>query len=636
MENKKALYRLYRPINFDQVAGHDGVKEILISQIRSNNFPHALLFSGQRGTGKTSVAKIFAKVVNCQNLIDYNPCENCLSCLEFNKNSHADIFEMDAASNNGVDEIRNLKTNTTTLPTFSKYKVYIIDEVHMLTNSAFNALLKTLEEPPKHVLFVLATTELSKIPATIISRCQLFNFKSIKKEALKNKIKEICFNEKKQITEETLDEIFYMSEGSLRDALNYLEQAMTISGEVISVEELKKIFYISTKKEKLDLIKAILNNENTVIIKYFNSANEAGVDFQTLVLGLIDLLKEVIEYKLTNNLGVLKILSIEEIETLKYINKETLFEIVESLINAFSKSKNSSISFQYILISVLRIATNINPQETNKYSSSNETKTIEVKEDTFSNLDKQEMNIIFNNDLISGENNVNHNLNNVVSTLKPDEDSYADIKHIENHENIDDESSLNDSEFVYSEENLLKAQMKLLLEEPRTSDVIDFSDDLIISILIGADKNTRTKLSDLLYSVFDEKMGWSYTQKFICFYNTKLSAANDKGLIILCEDRSIARLINNKLQKKDFRKMIFDLFQLETKILAVEKTRWKHIKNEYLFRKQNGVFNVNVPNQSVEEFYEQVVKTKDDINNENEFYSKAKEILGVDNIKVVD
>ncbi|WP_146637191.1 DNA polymerase III subunit gamma/tau [Spiroplasma clarkii] len=242
MENKKSLYRQYRPKNLDEVAGHEGIKEILISEIKNSNFPHALLFSGQRGTGKTSIAKIMAKTINCENLQGYNPCEECNSCKEFNKNAHADIFEMDAASNNGVDEIRNIKMNVSTMPVMSKYKVYIIDEVHMLTNSAFNALLKTLEEPPTHVVFILATTEFSKIPETIISRCQLFNFKGITKNALEKRISQVCEKEGMSINNEALEEIFYMSDGSLRDALNYLEQTMVITNSEITSEDLKKFF----------------------------------------------------------------------------------------------------------------------------------------------------------------------------------------------------------------------------------------------------------------------------------------------------------------------------------------------------------------------------------------------------------
>ena len=175
----QALYRKYRPNNFDEVVGQKIIVQTLINAIKNNRITHAYIFSGPRGTGKTSIAKIFAKTINCDNLKDYIPCNKCNNCLDYNNKKTVDIIEIDAASNNGVDEIRNLKSSVTLVPSNSKYKVYIIDEVHMLSTSAFNALLKTLEDPPKNVIFILATTELYKVPETIISRCQNFDFKRL-------------------------------------------------------------------------------------------------------------------------------------------------------------------------------------------------------------------------------------------------------------------------------------------------------------------------------------------------------------------------------------------------------------------------------------------------------------------------
>ena len=215
----QALYRKYRPKNFNEVVGQNVTTKILKNAITSNHISHAYLFYGPRGTGKTSIAKIFARTINCSNLNDVVPCENCDSCLYSINPGCPDIIEIDAASNNGVDEIRELKNKISFVPTELKYKVYIVDEVHMLSTGAFNALLKTLEEPPEHAIFILATTELQKVPLTIISRCQTLEFKKIDDSSMKNKLQEISNIEKIKIDDSGIEEIIKNSNGGLRDAI---------------------------------------------------------------------------------------------------------------------------------------------------------------------------------------------------------------------------------------------------------------------------------------------------------------------------------------------------------------------------------------------------------------------------------
>lgn len=218
----KVLYRKYRPNSFENLCGQDAIKKLLTESIISNKISHAYLFHGPRGTGKTSTAKIFAKAINCEHNIDGSPCNECKSCLSFNESP--DIIEIDAASNNGVDEIRNLRDSAKILPTFSKYKIYIIDEVHMLSGSAWNAFLKTLEEPPSHVIIILATTELQKIPLTILSRCQRFSFKKLQSEIIVRNILRISKLENIEIAESAANLIAELADGAMRDALSMLDQ----------------------------------------------------------------------------------------------------------------------------------------------------------------------------------------------------------------------------------------------------------------------------------------------------------------------------------------------------------------------------------------------------------------------------
>ena len=295
----KVLYRKYRPDNFNDLVGQDHIKEFLLQSILTNKLSHAYLFTGPRGTGKTSTAKLFAKIINCENHIEGNPCEKCNPCLNYNNS--ADIVEIDAASNNGVDEIRELRDNVKIAPTMSKYKVYIIDEVHMLSSSAWNAFLKTLEEPPNHVIFILATTEIYKVPITVMSRCQRFDFQKISEEVIVNKLKEITKKEKIKIDDEVLLELAKLSDGGLRDALGLLDQLSKLSGK-ITLDTLKNSYGILTKKDVDDFITLYKDNKITEFINLLNSFNERGVSGDVLLNHLLEsLLSELIKYKTTGS-----------------------------------------------------------------------------------------------------------------------------------------------------------------------------------------------------------------------------------------------------------------------------------------------------------------------------------------------
>lgn len=282
----KVLYRKYRPQNFDEVVGQKYIVDNLKHSIKNNKQSHAYLFTGPRGTGKTSIAKIFAKSLNCLDSKDGNPCEKCSSCLEINNNS--DILEMDAASNNGVDEIREIINNVRLAPSFAKYKIYIIDEVHMLSNSAFNALLLTLEDPPSHIIFILATTEVQNVPLTILSRCQRYDFKKINQEAMIEKVKEIADKEKLKINDDAILELVELADGSLRDALSILDQLIKKDSKVITLETISSSFGLISNKKIKEIIENIEENNILRLQTNFIELEKSGVHFHLFVKKLVE------------------------------------------------------------------------------------------------------------------------------------------------------------------------------------------------------------------------------------------------------------------------------------------------------------------------------------------------------------
>ena len=293
----KALYRTYRPQNFDEVIGQETIVRALQNAIRSKKTTHAYLFSGPRGTGKTTIARILAKALNCQSLNDANPCCECISCQEIGEGINPNVIEIDAASNNGVDEIREIREKAKFLPAGSKYKVYIIDEVHMLSTSAFNALLKILEEPPKHVVFILATTEQHKVLPTILSRCQRYDFKPFTAEDIEKTIAVACEKENIQITEAALHAISSASEGGMRDAYSILDQAIALSEGNINEEDVFNVTGALWPKKVLELVESLENKDISSSLNIVNQLLDYGKEVNKIVVSLLDFYKGLLIYK---------------------------------------------------------------------------------------------------------------------------------------------------------------------------------------------------------------------------------------------------------------------------------------------------------------------------------------------------
>ena len=402
-----ALYRKYRPNSFDDFVGQSEVASIIKNEILNNKITHAYLFSGPRGTGKTSTAKIIARMINCNNLSNNGiPCGKCESCVNFNSNS--DIVEIDAASNNGVDEIRELRDKVNLVPTYGKYKIYIIDEVHMLTTQAFNALLKTLEEPPSHVIFILATTEFHKIPVTVVSRCQKFQFLKFSMNDIVDKLRKIADNESICVNDEVLYEIARLSDGGLRDAINMLDQLSSFKEEDLTIQDVYKLNGVISYEEFKNLLNFVHINDVVSIVDFFENIDKTGKSFERFIEDLISFLKDILIFKNTD--FVLSNIK-EKDESVKFLldiySSEDLYKFIILLNDISVRIKNSSFAKILLITEFIKFSNIIN-----LYLKKENNENMVV-----SNVQKEENNLIDNTEK-TRFNNTNLDNNNLKFTLE--------------------------------------------------------------------------------------------------------------------------------------------------------------------------------------------------------------------------
>ena len=354
----KALYRTYRPQTFEEVAGQKHIIRTLRNALANNKIAHAYLFCGPRGTGKTTMAKLFAKALNCDQGIGHQ-CNECSNCKEVIEGSHPDVIEIDAASNNGVEQVRDLIDKVNYLPIKGRYKVYIIDEVHMMTANAFNALLKTLEEPPAHVVFILATTEPHNIIPTILSRCQRYDFTKVADEDIEQRMMTILEKEGVQYDKAAVRAIISLADGGMRDALSILDQILAYSNNTLSVQDVYSIFGLISTKEKIALINDINSGNVSSTLDRVKSFSEGGIDIARLTQDILEILKDTLIYKKTNESTELSVLTEEDATDLaNAIEMRKLHEMIGTFLKLqldFKTASNIKTLFEVALLKLLTL-----------------------------------------------------------------------------------------------------------------------------------------------------------------------------------------------------------------------------------------------------------------------------------------
>lgn len=535
----QALYRKYRPKSFDDVVDQKYIIETLKNSILNDKISHAYMFFGPRGIGKTTVAKIFARAVNCTNNSNGNPCEKCDSCIASAEKECVDIIEIDAASNNGVDEIREIKSKVNLVPNSLKYKVYIIDEVHMLTAGAFNALLKTLEEPPKHVIFILATTDPQKVSSTIISRCQCFSFKRISDDCNVNRLREISDLEKIEIDDETLKQISIYSDGGLRDSLSTLDKLSSYKNGKITVEDFYEINDMISKSDLEDFYKIIISNDIKQMILKLDKFYASGKNIVEIMNQFLIFLKDkIVDYYLSGT-------NIDVYRTEKLLVKlnENMFEL-----------KKASKPYIYVEILLLDYINSIG--DNNKIIS----REIISKDESLGNSSTSvnENFITEVNGKPDSVDKVNDESNSIDNSISVDE-------------SVNEEKNVSfDNDDVESDLDYLHKLMSVRVHN-------------VLALASKAEKNADLeRINGLNDYVFDQKIGYIVSE----ILNGTLRASSENGMIISYEYQSVVDQNLNNLES--IMEVYSKITTTDKKIVFITDEEWENEKKRYIEFTKSG------------------------------------------------
>ena len=513
----QALYRKYRPKNFNEMIGQDVIVKTLQNAISINKISHAYLFTGPRGTGKTSTAKIFAKTINCEQPENGIPCEKCVCCTQINNQQNVDIIEIDAASNNGVDEIRELKNKVNLVPSISKYKVYIIDEVHMLSTSAFNALLKTLEEPPSHVIFILATTDPHKVLPTILSRCQRYDFKKVSEIKIYDRLKYVCEQEKITIDDSALKEISRLANGGLRDALSILDQVAAYSNDTITEKNVHDVNGTITQNDLKKMILSLTNDDLLNIFNIIDDYDNSGKSFVKLIEEIILFYKNILLMKKIPNYFDNNYSELYN-EFINVYTEEQLIDILNELnsnVNVIKNDSNSRLIFELAIIKIINIKKN--SQKFNKQLDNNEAISLTTK-----NIKNENSDVELKQEMENKEKMISPEIENQINQLQ-------DIR-------------INNT--------LSKLNKKIIIEY-------------------------KEKFKSLNFKLLDPENG----EIISMILDGELKAASEEYLLFVLKTDNITKLFNLSIPKIE--QFLNNEYSTKFKVIGVEQNKWNYIKNQF-------------------------------------------------------
>ena len=548
----QALYRKYRPSNFDEVVGQQPIIQTLKNAIVQNRIAHAYLFCGPRGTGKTSIAKIFAKMLNCEDESN-KPCGKCTNCKMVQNGSHPDIIEIDAASNNGVDEVRNLIDKVKYAPMQGKYKVYIIDEVHMMTTGAFNALLKTIEEPPAHVIFILATTEPNKVIPTIISRCQRFDFNKVSQKDIEKRLSIVCKEEKIEIDPEAISLIAQLADGGMRDSLSILDQCIAYCSSNITVDNVREIYGVLTTSDIGKLFEHLYAHEVDALIQQIQECSDKGMDLKRLTSDFITLLKESIILDYSSNSQLVSNTHKEVIE--KYLLKSPSpfrFNVLNELMDVFNKYNYASNVLDYLETALLKSVSN-----------SYEIKS-KITHDVIEDSDR--------------ENKENFAKSSDLSYDLTSEKSEIDKKVPKNSENTG----------ISELETISDVSRETLKEVGNKDSKIILNDEYILQLLVGANKTER-KIDT---AKMDERNMYLADLEYAKYANSLRSiaivASGDKYIVVAVRSELEAKEINEMQLTQGFEDFMEQVLGKAKKIFAIDHIQQTRVLEEFKERMIQG------------------------------------------------